>query len=307
MHLLKMTGEYVRPLAVSLFFCGLMGCERKNDLAAEIRRLEPERIELRHKLELLEFRHSSKDQSDKLAELRQLGARADEHRKTISALRSERDELLAELKDSDQRIKEEVAMLRNQAQKRALNQSFAAIETRQGRIFNDVKVINVSDLGVQIHHRDGTARLGYDDLTDAQRSIFAIEADASLAARETERQHLQASAAIMAKAEKRQAMHASRPRETQERVTSTVRTEFPRSSAATNLAPTAASTGTLSKPPTTFGSGSIYRYHPSRYTYSDRPTAYRYYTPSYQQVPRYSPSCSGSDLRSFTDVIRQNR
>lgn len=292
---------------IVLFGCFLMGCDSRSDLAADIRRYEPERIELRHKLELLEFRYSSKDQSDKLAELRQLEASADGHRKTIAALRSERDGLLAELKGSDQRIKEAVAVLRSQAQKRALNQCFAAIETRQGRIFKDVKVMNVSDLGVQIHHRDGTARLGYDDLTDTQRAIFAIEADASLAAREKERQHLQASAALIAKAEKREAIHTSRPSETQERFASTVSTEFPRSSAASNFAPTTASTSTLSKPPTTFGSGSIYRYRPSRYTYSDRPTVYRYYTPSYQQVPRYSPSCSSSDLRSFTDVIRENR
>lgn len=57
-----------------------------------------------------------------------------------------------------------------------------------GRVFHDVTVLSVDDSGVLLRHRDGSARFGYEDLTEEQRWHFGLDEESAIAAMKEEQQ-----------------------------------------------------------------------------------------------------------------------
>ncbi|HSP44202.1 MAG TPA: hypothetical protein VLO11_15105 [Luteolibacter sp.] len=74
----------------------------------------------------------------------------------------------------------------------AIGTEFARITSRNGRVFEDVKITGVDDGGVRIRHRSGAATLRYADLTDGQRVTFGMDEKLAQVAEQRERSESQA-------------------------------------------------------------------------------------------------------------------
>lgn len=108
----------------------------------------------------------------------------------LSAVQAERDLLAAELEG----LESELAVFRKETVQRyrqsVIGKSFAELEAGGGRVYTDASVASISDSGVVIRHRDGSARLAYNDLTPEQRELFALDATDAKLAEERELQAL---------------------------------------------------------------------------------------------------------------------
>ena len=65
---------------------------------------------------------------------------------------------------------------------RALGSEWQEFVTSSGRVLHDAKVISIDDCGVMLRHRDGSARMSYEDLTEEQCCQFGLEEESALAA-----------------------------------------------------------------------------------------------------------------------------
>lgn len=113
---------------------------------------------------------------------------ADQTAERLRLARAAHAELLIEVDSRDK----DLAVFRRKAindqRIRALRHKFPELVTGSGRSYLDASIASVTDAGVVVRHRDGSARLLFADLTPEQRVLFALEADSSLAAEQLERQ-----------------------------------------------------------------------------------------------------------------------
>lgn len=68
----------------------------------------------------------------------------------------------------------------------AVGMEFSPLRTISGRSYDQAKIIRVTDAGIQIRHATGTARLLFQDLSDAQRHQFGLDEGLAIAALKTE-------------------------------------------------------------------------------------------------------------------------
>ncbi len=152
---------------------------------------ERERVELNHRLELAAYRlEQSRGVEEADREFRHLrtalagtATKLDESRRLRARLEAE---VAALDKDLDEYRTRVVGDFRRQWIGRTLDE----IDTASGRTFKDVTIVSISDIGLTIRHRDGSARLGYADLTEEQRKNFALEPDAARLAEAREQEGL---------------------------------------------------------------------------------------------------------------------
>ena len=61
---------------------------------------------------------------------------------------------------------------RDQARNAAVGESLGNLKTRAGREFRNATIVRVTDVGLEIHHEEGTARVQAPDLSDTLRERF---------------------------------------------------------------------------------------------------------------------------------------
>jgi hypothetical protein len=74
---------------------------------------------------------------------------------------------------------------------RALGREWPEFVSAAGRVLKDVTVVTVDDTGVMLRHRDGSARMRYEDLTEEQRCFFGLEEESAIAAIKEEQRRAQ--------------------------------------------------------------------------------------------------------------------
>lgn len=145
------------------------------------------RVELAGRLELAKFRLAAAGEVRGPEDLERVVTENEARETRISDLKVKRGELTAAIRQVDESfVKFNVERLR-ELKARAVGKEWAELATA-GRTYQDVKVVAVTDAGVTIRHRDGSARLRYHDLTDRQRQDFGLVEGAALAAVQEERQ-----------------------------------------------------------------------------------------------------------------------
>ena len=228
-----------------------------------------------------------------MAELEVLQASLKAGKQRLGNLLQQRSSLSVAVESMEQRFAgHRDEFIRNQ-RRNATGQKFKSYGLADGRKLQDAVIMSIDDAGVTIRHSDGSARLRYADLDEAQRQFFGLEETSSLAAQEQESREALAyerwidSGVAAVREKEEQASAAARSREQ--------RAERTRNLLASNQI-SSANVSPLSQPAKSFGGYSGYY---SSYRYN-RPT-YRYI---YYSNPRpYSSSASYyGNLQRISDL-----
>ncbi len=174
-------------LLLGTLLAAMPSCKRPADAKADPEwwRLESQRVEFAHRLELLELRMEKTDarltEVEKIREeAREASALAASLETRTKKLRAELDGLTAEL---DQKRENWVQQIRA----KAMGMRFDTLEGRGGRIYEDVWITRVSDIGIEFRHKSGSARLAATDLDAKQLALFGIDLREAREASEKER------------------------------------------------------------------------------------------------------------------------
>lgn len=287
-----------RHLHILLALIGVVllnACDRSRDkaLRAEWWRLEAQRVSLASDVKLLTFRleHQTRAQSGFAAAEERLATA----RRTKVDLETQLDQLRLENKE----LATSLARHRQESQERRRNEwsgkAIRTLTTTTGRQFEDVTVARVSEIGIEIRHKTGLARLTSDDLNREQCREFGIDPARSseLVALEEERQQRyreRIDSQLAADREERSTELTRRP--------VTIRRTPPTPSIAQWSNP-------LREPARSFGSPSFYRSdYSSRYR---RDSRVRYYTIRNYSQPtcRYTPTVRPSPtVRNYCPTPR---
>jgi uncharacterized protein YqiB (DUF1249 family) len=279
---------------------GVVGCERAKDDAAWWER-ESERIRLAGQLELAEFRQvRAAGAAASVAELAREREARSERAVALEAALALRADLAMRVAALEAELAHFQAVSVEQRRQRMVGMSYPELVVATGRVYQDVSVAAVSDAGVVIRHRDGSARLGYTALTEEQREWFAMSHEAARAAEEREREMALAYESALDRQlasierEQRQRSVELSDRERRE-------SDARRASAAMSASATTARAGSaLSQPARALGSGTPSRYRLYRDSiYRDRARYGTYYfvCPSRQ----VSPVSGASLLNAFSN------
>lgn len=160
------------PLAAIL---ALPGCRKATEARADPEwwKLETERVELAHRVELLEMRLSKLESGgDNLAGIE---ARLNRDVQRHAALKEKAEALKAGIASVAARFEQDHADRLRTARGTAMGRSFDSFVGARGRIYQDVVITRVTDIGVEFRHATGTARLAASDLTPAQMDSFGLD------------------------------------------------------------------------------------------------------------------------------------
>jgi hypothetical protein len=271
---------------------GVSGCDSRRDQAGYWR-AERVRVEVAQALELAQYRFDKRVAAG-MGELRVLQEESQSLAVRLKNLREDKELLEAEVEEvarlGEEFSRESASMARTEM----VGKSFDSFAAADGREFHEVTVTKVNDLGVDIRHQHGAARLHYSDLSDEHRELFGL--DQELAAR-AERLEREKSLAYGRWIDRQMVAIKQVKREDAERRASKERVSSMRFAAApvqTRERPLAMS----AKP---FGTSSRYR---RSYRRSSRSTSYRYY---YYCPPRNPRNCSSIKRKSTTYLKRVGR
>lgn len=272
---------------------------------------EQQRLELSKNLELKEYRYQQTAGGD-VAEFEKLCASNHSGKLRRSELVQNHFALSAEIESMERQL---VALREDSIQNQrqiALGKKFKQFSVSSGRTYVDVSVAMIDDAGVTLRHADGSARLTYSDLDDAQRRFFGLEESSSLAAHEQEKrqalayeQWIDSSVAVVRAKTERDSFSAKQDEEVARRA---------RTMLAANQT-SYSSTRALAQPAKSFGgysrSYSSYRRPSYRYVYYDNCNNYGYYGGSnyrscYQPYQRISQTSavnpSNDKIRNFANT-----
>lgn len=253
----------------------LTGCGDRRD-SSVYWDTEREVVELTQKLKLAEYRLGMMPKREAVDP----GTVADDARKLdrrLRELRADQASLVDEIQQMEIRNGDLVQNAIRNIRAKAHGRKFGTFSTTDGRTFENVMITGVDDGGIALRHAHGTARLRYSDLSAEQREDFGLEEKSALAAEDRERREAVAY-------EQRMDDELKAMRDKQERDSAIAKrsedARVSRSLMARHSTPKTESP--LSKPATTFGSGSSYR--------SSYGATYRTYRPRYRYVYYYTPA-----------------
>jgi hypothetical protein len=277
-----------RLLAAAAATCLLLpSCQRNTEAKADAEwwRLEAERVEVAHQVELFELRLSKQKSGDEgLAGLQEEVELGDSQRRELALVR---DGIRHDIERSFEDMEVMKAERMRAARAMAAGKEFAKFTGARGRTYEKAVITRVTDVGVEFRHSTGTARLAAADLTPAQHELFGLDAEiAGEAIRQEEEAALaygswidgQVATAEAVQKEENERIALAEASETSSRATPPVTVSLD------DLAPRSR----LSDPPRSFGRsvGSTVRYS----TYYYQP--YSYYRPYGYSSTRYRPSAS---------------
>lgn len=253
----------------------LSACDRQNE-QAERWRIERERVEVGQQLELAKLKLGMAASGDFEA-LEVLRAENERNEGLVVDFKGRRGDLQRELAELEQSAEDFRTGVLKRRRHEMLGTSFETLRVGSDRAFEQVSVLAIDDAGVSIRHLHGTARLGFSDLDAGQRIQFGLDEELAESAQKREAAHVAAYErqidAELASLEEKKARRDS-VAEREDRLASTRYQNLLASQRSS------ASVSTLSKPASTFGSGS-YRY-----------SSYRSYRPNYRYVYYQTPTPS---------------
>ncbi|WP_264500279.1 hypothetical protein [Luteolibacter flavescens] len=135
--------------------------------------LETKRIELVHQVKVLEMR-LEKLETARLEEkeLTDLHAQTEKHRADLLVIADQLRQDLADQEDSMAELRSEWVKKTRLA---AVGRTLDSLAGSNGKIFNEVVITRVTDVGVEFRHSTGTARLSADQLSPTNRDAFALD------------------------------------------------------------------------------------------------------------------------------------
>ena len=149
------------------------------------------RMDLTQRLKVLEFRYEQAElkfnYEDWLREKKALeGLQV-----TVSELEAKRDELQIENSEAVRAMADFRKSTLENIRLSRIGTELGDFECPSGRIYSDASVVAVRDAGVTVRHRDGIARMGFNDLSSDQRVFFGLEEESSAKAiqRESAKAH----------------------------------------------------------------------------------------------------------------------
>ena len=237
-------------------------------------RLEADRIEVAHKVELQRLRLEKIESRE--------GAHAEREadmRRGVAArerLAARVDELKGEIATRSAELEELRGRWLRASREAAVGRSFESFQGAGSRIYQEVEITRVTDIGIEFRHATGIARLAASDLTAEQRDAFGLEADASGEALADERVAAQAYARWV---DRRVEESTTREKEAAD----LVKAEAPlRAPLLADASPRSRSS--LRDEPRSFGNSTPWspRYSRSRYRDGYGPDYYYYVTPVYR-------------------------
>lgn len=175
-------------LPIALISCFESRSTSKTD--PESIRLEGLRIELVHRIDVAKLKadriaartHQDPDALRILAELKS-------KRRQLASTKTSLEAEISSLEDSMLVARAERL---EQARSEMIGKEFDRFQTSSGRVYEQVKVVTITDSGVQIRHSTGTARLGCPDLSESQWEQFGLDEDLAKSAKAAESRQLAA-------------------------------------------------------------------------------------------------------------------
>lgn len=174
---------------------GSGGCRRQEPVAlrSECMRLEADRIELAQRVELLRLRLDGIEARERELAVREMERTRAERRRDGLVARAVA--LRAGIEAESARFAELRAGRLRGNREAAAGRAFAVFQGAGGRVYRDVVIQRVSDIGIEFRHASGSARLAAAELTAAQRDAFGLEAELANEALAAERRTAEAYAA----------------------------------------------------------------------------------------------------------------
>ncbi len=169
----------IAACALALVSCTRDGNASRKD--PESIRLEGRRVELEHKVAIAQLkadrmtRQTSQDTTP-VEILPGLMARRSE-------LSSRKIELEAEIRSLEDGLLLARATQLEEARSLMLGKDLPSLQSRAGRVYEQVKIVSIDDSGVQIRHASGSARLGCSELSESQWEQFGLDEGLAKAAR----------------------------------------------------------------------------------------------------------------------------
>jgi hypothetical protein len=169
----------IASCALALVSCTRDGNASRKD--PESIRLEGRRVELEHKVAIAQLkadrvaRQTSQDTTP-VESLPGLMARRSE-------LSSRKVELEAEIRSLEDGLLLARATQLEKARSLMLGKELPRLQSRAGRVYEQVKIVSIDDSGVQIRHASGSARLGCSELSESQWEQFGLDEGLAKAAR----------------------------------------------------------------------------------------------------------------------------
>jgi hypothetical protein len=269
----------------------LNGCRSSDDQNLAILEAEREKTELSQRLALLDYRYTSL-QPEGAATLAALRDQFNEFELELRKLNQQRSDLEMEIGSLEHQYSELVSNDRNKRRLDAVGRKFKTFTAGDGRVFHEVEVSRVDDVGIALRHKHGAARVSVWDLSSEQRETFGLDERSAVAAVERERLEARMFHQYLDQ-------QLDEERENADYVALAPASDVPKSSLATVMRqPVTKRTSLLSRPPEAFGRGGSSR---DWYGYS----GYRSYRPRYVNVyyyngPRQAPCQSGAAFPRHT-------
>lgn len=168
---------WTHALAIAVVATTAVSCQRKVEVTAddEWNSLEAKRIDLAGREQVLRYRADRLDESE--ATYRGQMDALEQVRMRVTVAKDQRAGLEQEIDLVSKKFLADRTKRRMQVRAAIAGTRFAEFITTGGRTYHEVTVIEVVDSGVRIRHQDGTARMGCDDLTAAQRETFGLDLD----------------------------------------------------------------------------------------------------------------------------------
>ncbi len=176
---------------LALATVGLPSCKRSGDAQndPEWWRLEAERVQLVQEIQLQQMRLGDASKGQDYAAAKEAVERNERY---LADLKAEGADLKAEISDLVASVEQLHQQWVADTRAAAVGHTYATLTAKGGRTYENVVVTKVSDVGIEIRHSTGTARLAATDLDPALHEVFALDSMAAMAALEQERAAAQA-------------------------------------------------------------------------------------------------------------------
>jgi len=270
------------PTACLMLVISLSSCKKdQTALEVEILRDQARSVELSQKVRLLDMRWErlspSHDQADIVA------ADSEKLTRNLIEMRLEREQLTADVAKLEKDLLVTAQKHKSNLRLSSIGKAFATFPAKH-RVYVDVTVVDVDDMGIQIRHKDGLSRVTASKLTLEQMNQFGIDPDIAEKAQLDEAKQIAAYNQMVDTALAKQEKEARNAAAIASLYVTPPVVAAPRSTRSPNFGKT---TSSLSS---SYGSSSRLRRY--RDSYNDGPTVYYYGSSSYSRgsSSSYCPS-----------------
>ena len=163
----------ILPAIGLVLLTSLSSCKKdQTALEIEILRDQARSVELSQKVRLLEMRWERLGPSHELAEL--ASANVDKSAQLLTDMRLEREQLTLDIVKLEKDLLLAEQKHKNHLRMTSIGKEYPKFAAKH-RIYENVTVVEVDDMGIQIRHKDGLSRVTASKLTLEQMTDFGID------------------------------------------------------------------------------------------------------------------------------------